>query len=458
MRTVLLAFVTLSLMDAVRSARNRAQGLPIGFDFRAFGLALASWIAIFVSIRFTWLIVFPLLYVFPRINLPPVGRAFIAGIATLVLAGWFVLSVPIQTKIAWLQTHWSAYLSTPFRVHKFHAEGVSRLADSGLAGRVFNPYWMGGFISYWLGPDVQVFVDGRTEHYSTDVYLDYSAITTMDRRPPNKDFIDILRDHEVNLFFGVGYPGWFLEMDTVRHLENAPGWLLISRSYRHAIYLRADDIENANRVVAHYQELGVPFDKKAGLDIDRVVDEQPAWAARTTLLPRDYADRRAQAKAGSSEAMHDLAVIYSLIGAYRHAIETDRRLLAKNGQNTEASVRLLHNLLRVDRLREARDLLDALPPNQQWAVFNGRARHALSLLEKQLAPPRSEDAQIVRNRVLKDLFLVSPTRTWRLEFSFDTQQFADALTAHRGRASVTELEGSPPRQDLVFHQTPPKRD
>jgi len=82
-------------------------------------------------------------------------------------------------------------------------------AVAGLEGNLFNFYAMGGFLGYWLSPRVRTFVDSRAEHYDRDVYMDYSAVTEMLVRRPSQTFLDVLDRRDVDIFFGMGFPGWY---------------------------------------------------------------------------------------------------------------------------------------------------------------------------------------------------------------------------------------------------------
>jgi hypothetical protein len=298
------------------------------------GLGLASVVAILVSVRFLWMAAFPLLFVLRGLRIalarhPRAERsaAWLLAVAALGLAIALPTSGAVRRAVREIPTRPAAYLSTPYHQRKFYIEGVRFLRESGVQGNLFNRYTMGGFLGYWLAPRLRVFIDGRTEHYPKPVFDDYLAIRAQRGSGADETFLDVLDRRGVDLFFGVGIPmaavGAEPSVYTTAHLEGAPGWTLVSRSVRHAIYLRSHERnrESSERIAAYYAREGVPFDPDLGLDVAAVIESRPDWAAAHSILPRGY-DRLVRAAYASSDrrvrdpARELLGLIYFLLGLY----------------------------------------------------------------------------------------------------------------------------------------------
>src|SRR5262245_32904638 len=119
-----------------------------------------------LAVRFLWLGIFPLLLIVRAgsawMRERPVPRAAAAsatGAAALLFAPGFVLcgdwpmiSGTLPSSLArWAQ---------PFPGAKYNAHAVWLLADAGLEGRLFNEYLQGGFLGFWLAPELRAFVNG----------------------------------------------------------------------------------------------------------------------------------------------------------------------------------------------------------------------------------------------------------------------------------------------------------
>jgi hypothetical protein len=283
----------------------------------------------------------------------------------------------------------SAYLSSHYDPYTFHVDGVRFLRDSGLEGNLFNAYWMGGFLDYWVAPRLRTFIDGRMR-FPDEVLDDYFAVNFLQGARAGESFLDVLDRRQVDVFFGVGYPKPLplhrRRVYTTAHLEGLPGWLLVSRSLHHAIYLRRGERnrENLARIAAYYARQGVPFDAERGFDVGEVIRERPDWAERHGMLPRDYADLYAARRDPDPEkrfrALDGLGLVHALLGDYAQQVSFDRRAAALEPARHAPRRRLVNGLFRLGRSQEAlalaRKLDQSDPPGPRNALILRVARAA----------------------------------------------------------------------------------
>jgi len=396
---ILIAFVLTTLAGIFSLVRRRMETLA-RFDPVAFGLGLASIVAIFVSVRFLWLAIFPLLFI---------GRAlghgladsrmrsdsreivcWVLALATLGLGIQFYRVGGYQTTADRLPDTVSEYLSTPYLSRKFHVAGVQFLRDTQVEGRLFNSYGMGGFLGYWLSPRLSTYIDSRTEHYPPEVVTEYTRITRMRKLTGRYTYLDTLDSREVDFFFGVGMPVGFVghaEPSTTAHLEGIPGWVVVSRSLNHAIYLRAHprNADNFAKIERYYADQGVTFDRKRGIDVAATVAYNINWALAHDMLTPGQAERMALRQSADSwdraAGLEVLAQVYVLGGAYAAADAVEREL-AQLGRVSNASLRRqVYGAIKLDRpakaARAAAELLRKYPEDansrvlQQLAVAYG---------------------------------------------------------------------------------------
>jgi hypothetical protein len=368
---LLVAFALAAAFALVRFLLRPSRRAFEAFDPVLFALGCAGVVALLVSIRFLWLGLFPLLFVLRALH----SRAGEGGAARAVQVGFAAVSValaaafPFWTPWRELRAFQPAFgrewLVTPYVGDKYHLEGVRFLRDTGLEGNLFNKYPMGGFLDYWVAPRLRTFVDGRTEHYPTEVLEEYSAVNLMRGTRPGESFVALLERRRVDVFFGTGPPTGIWRdaaLYTAEHLRGVPGWLLVQRAADHAIYLRADERnrENRARVSAWYAREGVPFDPQRGLDVARVVDERPDWAVAHRMLPRGWDELRARAEAGDFPALDGVARAYCLLGLYERSLPLDARALELRPNTKEPRRRQVYALLRLGRLEEAQAAARAL--------------------------------------------------------------------------------------------------
>jgi hypothetical protein len=357
-----LAFLCAAGVGLLRLARARSGAALRAFDAEGFGLGLAALVAMFVSIRFRWLAFLPLVYLLRAARRPPALRApasgWVAAGGALALALAFppLGGLPRWTRL--LPREPAAWLARTHVAGKYHAEGVRFLAEAGIEGNLFNHYWMGGFLGFWLAPRLRTFVDGRTEHYAPDVLADATTISGRLTRH-GETFLEVLDRRGVDVFFGLGLApmgtGPWLGIYTADHLRDAPGWVLAFRAVDQAVYLRRGDDEELARVADFYARAGVPFDPEQGFDPDRVIREAPGFARAWRLIPRDHAAREAAAARGGPEGVaagETLALGYCAAGALESALEMSGRVLARDGLSRPARLCRVYALLRSGRLEE----------------------------------------------------------------------------------------------------------
>jgi hypothetical protein len=391
-----------------------------------------------VSIRFLWMCVFPLIYVLDgaaqiatKHRRGALAAAWALAFAGVLLAGSFSMGYGFSNLVARFARSPGEYFSMPFRSHKFHVEGVRFLADAQLEGNLFNSYAMGGFLGYWLSPRLRTFIDSRAEHYDNNVYLDYSAIIEMLARNDGETFLDILDRRGVDIFFGIGFQGWWHPVLTTDHLHAVPGWLLVSRSFRHGIYLRdnARNRDNLDRVAAYYASEGIPFDRKRGLNPSAVIRARPDWAMARSMLPGNYPELLAQAGSVNAEtrlnARNALGLVYLLSGAIDEQIAWERQTIREFPQDRSSRQRLVYGLLRNGSADEAQAVAEELlrvDPGDRWS--KDLAQLVADYNKLGLAPNGAhadEVLQVRRNQLLWKKLPATAQQTWAVEHAMLTE-------------------------------------
>lgn len=397
---------------ALRDARSAspADTPHPSVDLALAGLAGASLVAMLAAVRFLWLAIFPLLLVaaawrargaagarragWRRVPPPAVALALLAGF--VVVGDWTLLSKGMPRQ-------WSAY-AEPYRARKYHAQAVWLLRDAGVSGNVFSDYFMGGFLGFWLAPDLRAFVNGSL-NVPPEVMKAYRAIHLRHGLDSGPDFLALLDVYRVDFFVGVGLPilptpnrPWRY---TTSHLERADGWIPVFRCLRTSVYMRTAERnrENLRRLARYYADQGVPFDSSRGFDVDRVVSEAPEWALRHGIIPRDFLQlvsaRFALDPARALPAAERLASIYAALGLYERAAASDARTLEIDPTRRAARRRRVWTLLHLDRGAAAREQARALEPEASsdrltaWLVNAAREY-------PDLEDPREKDALAAR--------------------------------------------------------------
>jgi hypothetical protein len=331
------------------------------------GVGLAGCVALLVSIRFEWMMLLPLLALvrFARSAGRALPHAAVAAGLALAIAVAFPLRSGIRKVHTWVPRDVERYRSWQWTDAKYYAEGMAFLRECGIEGHLFNQYWLGGFLGYWLAPGLRTFVDGRVEHYPPQVLDDARTITGRMLRSPRGTFLDLLDAYEVDVFFGVGTApsgqGVGLGVFSAGHLEGTPGWIPAFRSSRVGIYLRAGPEGAANRARASrcYAAHGIPFDSERGFDPASAIGANPGWATRFHLIPEAYAKWRTAAASRDPEALTRLGEVYAAVGAYAEGERIERELLAIRPGDRDATRRLVWDLLRQGRTEEATGVANA---------------------------------------------------------------------------------------------------
>lgn len=435
---VMLGFLLVAGAALYRFIRSPGGGTLADFDAVGFGLGLAGVVAALVSVRFLWMCVFPLIYVLHGYRWMArkhfrmaIGTAWAMALASALLAGSFSVGYGFGNLVSRFGASPLEYFAMPFRTHKFHSEGVRFLAEAGLEGNLFNSYGMGGFLGYWLAPRLRTFVDSRAEHYDRDVYMDYSAVTEMLGRRPGETFLDVLDRRDVDIFFGIGFPGWWHTVFTTTHLDDVPGWLLVSRSFRHGIYLRDSEKnrENLARVAAWYEAQGVPFDPERGLDPSAVIRARPDWAMERIMLPSEYRGLLVDAQSGDLgtrlRARSALGLVYLLSGAFDLQVAWDRQTAKEFPLDRRSRQRLVYGLLRIGAVEEAQFFADELivvDPSDRWSRDLVKlVRDYRSLGSPAVAEFAGRALQVHRNYLLWKKLPATVPETWAVELAMPTE-------------------------------------
>lgn len=380
-----VAGVVLAGVRFVMERRRADRATAPAVDPGLLAAAVAGMAAAAVASRFLWMasFAFPLLArALPRAT-SPVAWARARNLAASAACTVFVLlAVPLHFELGdwpmvsrFIGDGASAY-ADDYPTEKYSAHAAWFLADTGVTGRLFNDYPLGGFLSFWLAPELSMSSSGtmNVSREAMDINL---AIA--DRRPlPSADDYPALLDTlEIDLFLGVGLP--IAPSDarpvpsTVRHLEHEPGWLLVFRNLRSAVYLRRNDRNRANleRIEAYYAFAGVPFDRERGFDVERVITRSTEWATDHGLIPLDFRalvetvrDELGGGQAGP--AAERLASIYAVLGAYDRAIRLDRLVQQVRPGDPASGMRLIWSLVQSQQLdaaiRSASELEERIAP------------------------------------------------------------------------------------------------
>jgi hypothetical protein len=110
------------------------------------------------------------------------------GLSAAVVSGLLVALALSGGSVAGL-----ALVPDRFDSKAFPVAAVDRARTQGLDGRLFNSFIWGGYLLYaW--PEQRVFIDGGTDHYGEEVFLEYLRVWHLD---PGWD--EVLRKREVSL-------------------------------------------------------------------------------------------------------------------------------------------------------------------------------------------------------------------------------------------------------------------
>ena len=317
-------------------------------DLSVVALAIVGLLAPFVAVRFLWLILFPLLLGADRLHALSSDRGanpFAAAIAALSLT-----LVPLY----WIGAERAAVPSNArtknfaaaFDADRYSAHAVWFLADSEVEGKLFHPYFMGGFLDYWLAPKTQTFIDGSL-NVPPNVLADYGRYQS----PAFENRETVLDTYEIDFFVGVGFPLEPLKgrpwRYTTNDLAHTNSWMLVFRNLRSAVYMRrhSRNAENLARITAYYERAGIPFSETQGLDVSLVLESAPAWAVEHGVAPHDFLPlRRAALGQGQrlrpalrARARDRLATTYAVLDLCEKALTLDRSAIRQQSQETDTA-------------------------------------------------------------------------------------------------------------------------
>jgi len=358
-----------------RAGRRGGPDAAAGVDPALVAIAMVSLAAPLLAVRFLWLGIFPLLLLArgSRAWLADCGArqravSWTAAAAALLLLPGFVRLGDWPMISRAIPRSRSGY-AQPYAVGKYYGHAVWMLRDAGLAGNLFNEYFMGGFLGFWLAPDLRSFINGSL-NVSQEAMRANLPIRERRGSEPGEDFLELLDRQRIDVFLGIRFPQlrnvqrpWFY---TTGHLERAPGWIPVFRNARSAVYLRTNERNRANleRAVDYYARQEVPFDPSRGFDPERVIREARNWAVMHGLVPPYFEELVAVSRGLEPErrrrALDHLASLYTALGLYEHAIRLDRRLLRAEPDLVAPRRRRVWCLLRLDRTSEALEAAESL--------------------------------------------------------------------------------------------------
>jgi len=159
-----------------------------------------SIIIILYAVRFIWLIPLPFLaiIIFLREELKckqKFKELLKVSLAILLFVSSYIHFNLQSSKIYKIPFN-KTYFTTTVDKIKYHEKAVKYLKDKQIKGQIFNPYFMGGFLSFHLYPNIKTFIDGRFEHYCETVNQDYYHIIQAEN---NLKYL--LDKYQIDIFF-----------------------------------------------------------------------------------------------------------------------------------------------------------------------------------------------------------------------------------------------------------------
>ena len=324
-------------------------------DVTYLGLATAGSVALLTSIRFLWMGIFPLLFVLRGVARLPNARASLVGWSAAGVSCALLIAFPslggYAQRARTLPNDVATWWTSPYSANPFYTRGIEFLMQTDLQGNLFNRYTLGGYLGYWFAPELRTFVDGRTEHYPREVLDDYFRIAQQLEVNEGESALEALDRREVDIYFGVGLPVEGEAVYTTSRLDGAPGWVQVSRSVDHSIFVRDNNRnrENLARVTNYYAQAGISFDPIEGFDPLTVANANPEWAIENGVVPPDYLQLTNRLHSDDLDlriaALDRLSILAYLLGDYDRQIRWDREILAIQPKAIAARRRLTHGLL-----------------------------------------------------------------------------------------------------------------
>ena len=378
---LLLLCLGLAGTRAIRLWRARDSRAARQLDAPFLALAAAGFVAMATAVRFHWLALFPLLYLLraARDVGTPVRR--LAAVAAVGVAAALPHAVGLAAFRSELAREPSGYWSTPWLDARYCGPAARFLDDSGVHGRLFHPFNLGGFLGYWLAPELRTFIDGRLDHVPSGVLDDYVEIRRGARMGDEERLIGGLDAHGVAFFVGTHFEGNRYRQGTwTDHLRRFPDWIPVFVAQECSVYMRRGprNAQNLQRIATYYDERQITFDEAAGPDLASAWNAQPHWAVHNGVAPANVAALRRAARAADPEALDALAGALWRIGAWEPQLRLERQLLALQPDHHESRRRLADALLqkgdRGGALRHARLLLKLDPPYSDAQTIHRLAR------------------------------------------------------------------------------------
>jgi hypothetical protein len=390
-----LVLTMLALVIDVARRRRSSGASPAfdrGFDPALLAVGVVGLIGAVATVRLMWMGLLPLLTLgqlgshrglfegrhASRLTAVGSSLALASLLAFHQIGDWRMISSAVH----------SAWYPRAFAATKYHAHAVWFMRDAGLEGRLFNDYWIGNFLGYWLAPQLQAFVNGSL-NVPKDVMEARLSIMNRQGIAGGMGFEALLDRYDIDVFLGTRVPRMphsvRAPVHTTTHLEGAEAWLLVFRSMDSAVFLRADERNqhNLDRIMSYYLAEGIPFDPLRGFDLARVIADAPEWAVAHGVRPVNYEEMivasRNMDPMYRSRGRNALAAYFVTVGLYDKAVTLDRRTLKSQGGALPAARRLVWALLHLRRLEEAAlasDTLESLAPPQDelssWIIDAAR--------------------------------------------------------------------------------------
>jgi hypothetical protein len=355
-----------------RLLRERSPAAVHELDSVHLGLSAAAFVAMLTTVRFHWLAFLPLLYLLrawrrseqrsprARWGLPA------AALASAALACAFPAGIHFASYAREVAAETDGYRS-PYLDQRYCGGGTRFLDDAGIEGHLFHPFNLGGFLGFWLTPELRTFIDGRMDHYPSDVLRDYLRIRHASQAGALPLLSKLLEEREVDVFFGTSFPeSRYPDRFWIGHVRRLAGWVPIWASQTHSIYLRRNsrNARNLSLAKAWYMQRRIPFSYETGVDLAAAIDRRPAWVVLQGIVPADYADWVEASRSSDPQqrrvALAELGRIYWQIGAFEKQVEADAAVAALDPGAKEARRRLADGLLQLGRAAEAVEVARAL--------------------------------------------------------------------------------------------------
>ena len=138
--------------------------------------------------------------------------------------------------------------------NRYDGTFIHRVPQNPPPPKLFNTYGPGGYLIYLLGPETQVFIDGRLDVYKPETWKDYLDIESGRMSPA-----EMVSKYQINSAFlyikGQNGAGDSLAM----RLSKDSGWALCYFDDNYALFVRKA-VETAGYIQKHEYQYVSPFD------------------------------------------------------------------------------------------------------------------------------------------------------------------------------------------------------